>query len=214
MMRLGREEDAPSGLHEERLKAVQQALLSSGARTVLDLGCGSGPLMIRLVRSGRFEKVVGVDTSTRSLQLLERKLEGVRSERCHVTLVHASFLDRNIDLAGFEAAIMVETIEHIAPDKLSAVENAVFARYRPQTVIITTPNSEYNDSLGVPKYRFRHRDHRFEWKRQKFRSWAERVAARNRYEVLFKDIGMSHPALGSATQMAQFVAAGAQTGCF
>jgi 3' terminal RNA ribose 2'-O-methyltransferase Hen1 len=208
MMQLGREEDAPSGLHEERLKAVHQAILSSGARTVLDLGCGSGPLMIRLVRSGRFEKVVGVDTSTRSLQLLERKLEGVRSERCHVALVHASFLDRNIDLAGFEAAIMVETIEHIAPDKLSAVENAVFARYRPQTVIITTPNSEYNDSLGVPKYRFRHRDHRFEWKRQKFRSWAERVAARNRYEVLFKDIGMSHPALGSATQMAQFVAAG------
>lgn len=209
MIRFGRE-DAPSILHEERLKVVHEALLSSGARSVLDLGCGSGPLMLRLVRSGRFEKIVGVDTSTHSLHLLERKLEGVRSEGCHVALVHASFLDRNIDLAGFEAAIMVETIEHIAPDRLSAVENAVFARYRPQTVIITTPNSEYNDNLGVPKHRFRHRDHRFEWERQKFKSWAERVAARNRYKVLFKDIGMSHPALGSATQMARFVADSAE----
>jgi small RNA 2'-O-methyltransferase len=214
MTRLVREEDAPSALHEERIRAVHQALLSCGARTVLDLGCGSGPLMVRLVQSGRFEKIVGVDTSTRLLHLLERKLEGVRPESCHVALVNASFLDRNVDLAGFEAAIMVETIEHIAPDKLSAVESAVFARYRPQTVIITTPNSEYNDSLGVPKHRFRHRDHRFEWKRQKFRSWAERVAARNRYKVRFKDIGRSHPALGSATQMAQFVAAGAETSCF
>jgi 3' terminal RNA ribose 2'-O-methyltransferase Hen1 len=197
----------PSRLHEARLRAVHDALVSSGARTVLDLGCGSGPLMIRLVRSGRFKKVVGVDISTRSLQSLERKLESIRSERCHAALIHASFMDRNIDLAGFEAAILVETIEHIAPDKLSALENAVFARYRPQTVIITTPNSEFNDSLGVPEYRFRHRDHKFEWKRQKFRSWAERVAKRNRYDVLFRDIGRSHPAFGSATQMAQFVAA-------
>jgi hypothetical protein len=87
---------------------------------------------------------------------------------------------------------------------LSAVEQAVFAGYRPKTVLVTTPNREYNVLHGMPEGAMRHRDHRFEWSRGKFRTWSEGVARRNGYRVVFEDIGAVDPLLGGSTQMATF----------
>ncbi|MCP1999628.1 methyltransferase domain-containing protein [Nitrobacter winogradskyi] len=194
----------PSSLHQERLNVVQEILVASDVKTVLDLGCGRGPLMVRLAQTARFDRLVGVDISTCALHSLDRKLASIGSERCKISLIRGSFMDPTLDLSGFDAAIMVETIEHIAPERLASVEGAVFRRHRPRTVVITTPNRDWNDRLGVPKYRYRHRDHRFEWGRLKFRSWAERLATRNRYRVCFQEIGQEDIACGGASQMACF----------
>lgn len=198
-----RQSEMATDLHTERLERVVQALRESQAESVLDLGCGPGDLLLRLVDERQFKKIVGLDTSREALaearHLLSRK-----ENAGNVSLYQGSFTSFDEDMAGFDAAVLVETIEHVEPHRLSAVEKAVFAGCRPKTVIITTPNYEFNVLHGVPEGAFRHPDHRFEWTRAKFRSWAEGVAGRNGYRTSFEDIGERDPVLGSSTQMVTF----------
>ncbi|MDP1966438.1 MAG: class I SAM-dependent methyltransferase [Reyranella sp.] len=51
------------------------ALRRSGARTVLDLGCGEGPLLRRLAREPDFLHIVGLDQSAVALQRLRVALQ-------------------------------------------------------------------------------------------------------------------------------------------
>jgi len=194
-------------IHERRLTAVLDAVRRSGARTVLDLGCGDGDLVVRLAAEPRIETVVGVDRCGAALDRLRARL--VRSEpppSALVELVQASMTDAAASKAGFDCAVLVEAIEHIDPDRLSVVERAVFRTARPATVVITTPNADFNPLLGVPEHRFRHPDHRFEWGRAKFRQWARGVAERNGFALTCSDIAGEHPVLGGASQMAVFEA--------
>lgn len=194
-----------SWLHEQRLEAVRAIVRESGARTVLDLGCGDGGLFTRLMTEPRIERLVGVDLCRHALGRLRRRLEAIEGGAAKkVDLVHGSMTEVGAALRGFDCAILVETIEHIDPGRLSLVERAVFAEMRPQTVVITTPNAEFNPLLAVPSHRFRHPDHRFEWDRARFRRWASGVAARNGYGVACHDIAGRHPVLGGASQMAVF----------
>jgi 3' terminal RNA ribose 2'-O-methyltransferase Hen1 len=189
--------------HGLRLDTVLRELLRCGARSVLDLGCGGGELLLRLAREAQFDRIVGMDTSPvalRDASILLQAEPGVLAGR--VELVEASFAVPDARFAGFDAAALVETIEHIDAHRLSSVERAVFGTFRPATVVITTPNSEYNPIHGAPAGSFRHPDHRFEWPRAKFRAWARGAAGRNGYRVAFGDIGAPHPDLGSPTQMA------------
>ncbi|MFO7812145.1 MAG: methyltransferase domain-containing protein, partial [Pelovirga sp.] len=191
-------------LHQERLDLVVEALLTSGASSVLDLGCGPGELLLLLAEQQQFHRLVGIDTSVEVLQEARRQLTHHQHlpDGKRLALYQGSFTDWIDDLQGFDAVAMVETIEHIPPGRLSLVERAVFIGYAPPTVIITTPNSEYNPLHGMAPGRFRHPDHQFEWDRQKFRRWAQGVAERNGYRVSFKDIGEVDPVVGGSTQMA------------
>jgi 3' terminal RNA ribose 2'-O-methyltransferase Hen1 len=189
--------------HGLRLDTVLQELLRCGARSVLDLGCGGGELLLRLAREAQFCRIVGMDISVDVLRAARELLQaepGALARR--VALVEASFAVSDARFAGFDAAALVETIEHIDAHRLSAVERAVFGSFRPATVVITTPNSEYNPIHGAHAGSFRHPDHRFEWPRAKFRDWARGVAGRNGYRAAFGDIGEPDPDLGSPTQMA------------
>lgn len=169
-----------------------------GARSVLDLGCGPGELLLRLSRETQFDRIVGLDISSDALREARQLLQGAP----RVELIEGSFAVEDPSLSGFDAAALVETLEHIDAHRLSSVERAVFGSYRPATVVVTTPNSEYNPIHGTPEGEFRHPDHRFEWTRAKFRAWARGVAGRNGYRVAFSDIGEPDAELGSSTQMA------------
>jgi small RNA 2'-O-methyltransferase len=192
-------------LHEARLDHVCAVLKASGAHRVLDLGCGSGGLLLRLLREPQFEDVVGVDDSGRSLAL-SRDLLGqhLHGPAPRLRLLRGSYLDENDALSGFEAAAMVETIEHVDPGQLSRVERAVFGRCRPRVLYMTTPNADFNPLLGLAGGEFREPDHRFEWGRTRFRQWALGVANRNGYAVTFGGIGDADSDLGAPTQTARF----------
>lgn len=198
--------ETSSLLHEERLDAVMDVLRAAGARTVVDLGCGSGALLQRLAAEPRFTRIVGVDASTEALATAERLLAPLDPAR--LSLRHGSFLAPDAELAGFDAAVMVEAVEHVDPAHLSRLERGVFAALRPRLVVLTTPNRDYNARLGLAEGDLRHADHRFEWSRARFRAWAGGVAARNGFAAEFRDVGRSDPLLGSATQMAVFRRAG------
>jgi len=196
-----------SALHMERLDAVVRRLLESGAARILDLGCGPGELLLRLAQHAQFTRIIGIDIDARVLDEARFALGlGFPHPADRIQVRYGSFEETEPELAGFDAAALVETIEHIDPGRLPRVERAVFGSMRPRTVLVTTPNQEFNVLHGMAPGRRRHPGHRFEWNRAKFRQWAEGVAQRNGYDVSFIDIGAHDPVRGSSTQMAHFIA--------
>lgn len=196
-------------LHELRIARVVDTLLAAGAGSVLDLGCGGGDLLLRLAAHHRFSRILGIDISQSALEMARQALQIDPFEAPgRVRVMQASFTDADPSLRGYDAAVLLETIEHIDPGQLSRVERAVFGDYRPRVVLVTTPNREYNAVYGIPPGRFRHPDHRFEWDRDRFRHWAGGVAARNGYAIAFHAIGDIHPTRGASTQMAEFTRSG------
>lgn len=191
-------------LHELRLEAVLEVIRSRDPRSVLDLGCGDGDLLVRIVGDGSIDRVAGIDLCEVSLARLRDRLGGAADHACEVELLCASLLDVPSRFWRFDCAVLVETIEHLDADRLGALERSVFEHVHPATVVVTTPNSEFNGLLGVPVHRYRHPDHRFEWDRARFRRWAIGVARRQGYVVSCTDIAGRHPKLGGASQMAVF----------
>jgi SAM-dependent methyltransferase len=192
----------------QRRRAVLEAVLASGARRVGDLGCGDGALLRDLLAHRSVEHVLGVDVSVRALQAAARGLRLDRMsepERARVELFQSSLTYRDDRLAGLDAAVLVEVVEHVEPDRLGALERVVFAHAAPGTVLVTTPNAEYNVRFAaLPAGALRHRDHRFEWTRAQFRDWAGRVAAGHGYRVRFAPVGPVDPEVGPPTQLAVF----------
>jgi 3' terminal RNA ribose 2'-O-methyltransferase Hen1 len=194
----------PDSLDDDRHAVVLAALLAAGARSVLDLGCGSGLLLARMLRHPQFTRIVGVERSASALAHARTLCQMEDKAHDRLTLIHGSFTDRNGQLADFDAAVMVETIEHVDPRRLSIVESAVFGCYRPRLVLVTTPNAEYNALYGMGPNDMRDPDHRFEWSRSRFRAWARGVAVRCGYRVRLGGIGEVHSTLGHETQVAHF----------
>ncbi|MBA3615274.1 MAG: 3' terminal RNA ribose 2'-O-methyltransferase Hen1 [Actinomycetota bacterium] len=208
---LEREEEALEEiitLGEQRIGAVAAALKNSGARRVLDLGCGEGRLLGALLQERSFEEIVGVDVSVRSLKRARDRLRVDRlppMQQSRLKLFQGSLLYRDRRLAGYDAAAVVEVIEHLDPPRLAAFERVLFGFARPGTVVLTTPNAEYNANFeSLPAGEFRHRDHRFEWNREEFRAWSNGVAENFGYGVRYLPVGSEDEAVGPPTQMAVF----------
>ena len=197
----------PVRLRDQRLAAVQSVLQASGARRVLDLGCGAGALLARLLADD-YELVVGADVSARALEQAARRLgleEMHDAQRSRIALLHSPLTYRDKRLVGFDAAALVEVIEHLDPSRLSAAEENVFGSARPGTVVVTTPNVEYNARWeSLPAGELRHPDHRFEWTRAEFATWAQRVADAHGYSVRHLPVGPEDAVVGPPTQMAVF----------
>jgi 3' terminal RNA ribose 2'-O-methyltransferase Hen1 len=202
-------------LHEQRLGAVLAALKNSGAQRVLDLGCGEGRLLMLLLKESQFTDILGIDVSHRALEMAAERLrleELPPKKRERIHLIHGSLVYRDGRLSGYDAAAVVEVIEHLDPPRLAAFERILFEFARPKTIMMTTPNAEYNVMWeSLPAGKFRHRDHRFEWTRAEFEAWANGIAARFGYSVRFLPIGPEETAVGAPSQMAVFEQAQAET---
>jgi 3' terminal RNA ribose 2'-O-methyltransferase Hen1 len=195
-------------LVDQRMGAVVSALRSAGVTSVVDLGCGEGRLLRELLGDRRFTRIAGMDVSHRALEIAARRLRLERMppmQRGRIELFQGSLLYRDERLAGFGAATVVEVIEHLDDDRLAAFERVVFEYAQPQTIIVTTPNAEYNVNWeSLPAGDLRHRDHRFEWTRDQFAAWADPIGERHGYQVRYLPIGPEQPDTGAPTQMAIF----------
>jgi len=200
--------EAPIRLWQQRMGAVLAVLRSAGAQRVLDLGCGEGKLLKSLLEEKALTEIVGMDVSHRSLEIASRNLRLDRmpaKQRERLTILHGSLMYRDKRLAGYDAATVVEVIEHLDAPRLTAFERVLFEAARPKTVIVTTPNAEYNVKFDtLPAGKFRHKDHRFEWTRDEFQQWSRRIGHRFGYDVRFLPIGEEDPQLGAPTQMGVF----------
>jgi 3' terminal RNA ribose 2'-O-methyltransferase Hen1 len=208
--RTGEEEaiEKPIALNQLRLEAVMQAVSESGATRVVDLGCGEGKLLKELLKQREIQEIAGMDVSHRSLEIASERMHFDTmppKQKERIRLFQGSLMYKDGRLAGFETATAIEVIEHLDPPRLAAFERVVFEHAKPNAVIITTPNSEYNVRFEtLPAGQFRHKDHRFEWTRQQFQSWAGEVAQRFGYTVIFRPVGEVDTEVGSPTQMGVF----------
>ncbi|MEV0979564.1 3' terminal RNA ribose 2'-O-methyltransferase Hen1 [Streptomyces sp. NPDC049915] len=203
------EEEKPTPLAVRRRDAITAVLHETGAARVLDLGCGQGQLVQALLKDARFTEIVGVDVSVRALTIASRRLKLDRMgerQAARVKLLQGSLAYTDTRLKGYDAAVLSEVIEHLDLPRLPALEYAVFGSARPRTVVVTTPNVEYNVRWeSLPAGHVRHGDHRFEWTREEFRAWAHAVAERHGYDVEFRPVGPDDPEVGPPTQMAVFL---------
>jgi 3' terminal RNA ribose 2'-O-methyltransferase Hen1 len=190
--------ERPVSLKDQRLGTVQAVLRASGATSVLDLGCGAGALLERIAGDG-YARLTGADVSARALEIAERRLRRVPD----VTLLHSPLTYRDKRLRGHDAAALVEVIEHLDPPRLRALEENVFGSAQPGTVVVTTPNAEYN-RLWESLEGMRHPDHRFEWTRAQFAAWAMHIETTYGYATRFVPVGPEDPEAGPPTQMAVF----------
>lgn len=198
--------EAPIRLHDLRLDTVAAALAEAGAASVADLGCGEGKLLARLAKDKRFSKLVGLDAASRALERAAQRLkldQGRARER--ITLLHGALTYRDVRWHGCDAAALVEVIEHLEPERLATLAEVVFGAARPRIVVVTTPNVEHNALFEtLPAGHLRHLDHRFEWTRAEFSSWADGIERRFGYKAAFAGIGADDPVHGPITQMAVF----------
>jgi 3' terminal RNA ribose 2'-O-methyltransferase Hen1 len=202
------DEDDEKPLAVQRREAVLEVLNEAGARTVADLGCGDGQLTSVLIGAKDIDLVVATDVSVRALQITARRVGLDRmpdGKKERLKIFQSALTYRDDRLAGLDAAVLMEVIEHVDPPRLAALERAVFGFAAPGTVVVTTPNAEYNVHFAfLSPGAMRHRDHRFEWTRAQFQDWAWRVAADYGYRADFRGVGPEQPGTGSPTQVAVF----------
>lgn len=195
-------------VHQMRLQTVFDEIKNSGAKTVVDLGCGEGKLLKLLIQEKQFEKIVGMDVSYRSLETAKRKLyyENMAPRmQERIDLIHGALTYRDARIEGFDAAALVEVIEHLDESRLAAFEKVVFGNARPTIVVITTPNGEYNTLFeNLEEGKFRHSDHRFEWTRKEFQDWCTHILEDFEYDFEIKPIGEEDEKYGSISQMVIF----------
>lgn len=195
-------------LNERRLGTVVAALKEAGAKRVIDLGCGEGKLLGILLQDRSFREIAGMDVSHRTLERAHERLKLDRlppKQKERIKLFHGSLTYRDKRFQGYDAATVVEVIEHLDASRLAAFERVLFEFARPPVIIVTTPNIEYNVNFwGMSAGQYRHRDHRFEWTREEFRNWASKIKERFGYKVTFLSIGDEDPVLGAPTQMGVF----------
>lgn len=200
--------EEPLKLWEQRLGSVVAVLKAGGAKRILDLGCGEGRLIRELLDHREFKEILGMDVSFRSLEIASDRLRMDRlppMQKERIRLLHGSLMYKDKRLAGYDAACVVEVIEHLDPPRLAAFERVLFENARPKQVVVTTPNSEYNVRFEtLPAGQFRHKDHRFEWTRPQFRAWAGSICSRFGYTAQFLPIGPEDAEVGSPTQMGVF----------
>lgn len=203
--------EEPLRLWQQRMASAEAVLKAHNARRVVDLGCGEGKLLRALAADRFFEEILGMDVSIRSLEIAAERLRldttelsgGAAGKR--VRLIQGSLMYRDTRLCGFDAATVLEVIEHLEPPRLAAFEQVLFEFASPRLAILTTPNAEYNVHFeNLPSGAFRHGDHRFEWTRAEFQAWSTGVASRFGYQVSFLPVGPDNPNTGPPTQMAVF----------
>ncbi len=200
--------EKPLSLNKQRMLTVVDTLKQNNLKTVIDLGCGEGTLLRYLIKDAFFDKITGVDVSYRALGIAKERIEKLRLARNQwdkIQLFQSALTYQDKRFKGYDAVTLIEVIEHLDLPRLSSLSRVVFEFTHPKTVIVTTPNIEYNVKFEtLPAGKLRHKDHRFEWTREEFQTWANNVAQRYGYTVQFQPIGDNDPEIGAPTQMAVF----------
>ncbi|MDM9380024.1 3' terminal RNA ribose 2'-O-methyltransferase Hen1 [Chlorogloeopsis sp. ULAP01] len=200
--------EKPLSLNQQRINAILSVLKKYDAKRVIDLGCGQGTLLKILLKDSFFEQITGVDVSYRSLEIAKERLDRLRLPRDRwnrLQLIQSALTYQDKRFKGYDAATVIEVIEHLDLSRIQAFERVLFEVAQPQTIVLTTPNIEYNVRFAnLPAGRLRHKDHRFEWTREEFQTWGNSVAERCGYKVEFQPVGMEDSEVGSPTQMGVF----------
>lgn len=195
-------------LHQKRLNLALEKLIESKANKVIDLGCGEGKLIRMLLKHKQFERITGVDVSYNELLKAKERLnwdELAPRQKERLDLFQGALTYRDKRFNDFDAAALVEVIEHLDENRLTALERVIFEIAQPKTVVLTTPNGEYNTLFeSMEAGTLRHKDHRFEWSREEFKNWVSAVCDNHNYSAEIFPVGEEDINVGAPSQMAVF----------
>ncbi|KAJ3323222.1 Small RNA 2'-O-methyltransferase [Boothiomyces sp. JEL0866] len=186
-------------------------------KRICDAGCGEGALLEILLNDTQFRILAGIDIHEPSIiecynrcKPNDMDMKYLRELPISLQLFHGSLQHLDSRLLGYDCFVLLEVIEHLDKQTLESLPRNLFGYYRPDCVIISTPNAEFNVyfpglKYGTPEQSFRHWDHKFEWTRNEFESWCNACAQEYGYEVEFDGVGLLGPAdRGYCTQIALF----------
>lgn len=123
-----------TNLYGDRICEEVMRYLAKGC-SVVDYGCGKGHLISRLLKS---YTAGGVEYAPASVDSVNRTFNAEESFKGCILVEDAENLDQKYD-----ACTMIEVVEHMYDDQLSAALNNVKALLAPGgLVIVTTPNEE------------------------------------------------------------------------
>jgi len=200
--------DRAMGAEPARQAAILDLLRTNSARRVALFGIGDGVLVHRLAGDPDVDLLTIADPSTEALA----RVAGYVSPDTighHVILIQSSPLYRDERLQGCDAIILREVIEHTHPERLRTLERCVLEAAAPRMVIVTTPNADLNPRWpSLCANGRRHPDHRFEWGREAFSRWAQRLAGQTGCVAEVVPVGPEDAELGAPTLMGVFRRAG------
>jgi len=190
---------------EERRNRVIGILKKYNCRHILDLGCGEGRLFQAMKFMPEFKRLIGIDIDIDEISKSFGRVGPITYHMFNddppeeplevtiycgdLTIPYPSLLKERCD-----AITMVEVIEHLPADVLERLPFVLFGFYRPEVIVISTPNQEYNQCIkGFDLNTFRHDDHKFEWTRREFQKWCETQMERfGGYGVTYQTVGRLH----------------------
>ncbi|PKU46633.1 small rna 2 -o-methyltransferase [Limosa lapponica baueri] len=201
-------------LYKQRYQFIKDLVGKYKPKKVADLGCADCTLLWMLKFCSCIEVLAGLDICASIMKEKMHRLSPLPGDYLQptersltVTLHHGSVAHKDPCMLGFDLVTCIELIEHLEQSELKKFPEVVFGFMSPSMVVISTPNSEFNPLLpGVTL--FRHSDHKFEWTRAQFQSWALETARHYGYSVEFTGVG--HPPkgmenVGFCTQIGVFV---------
>ncbi|NXN34847.1 HENMT methyltransferase, partial [Rhinoptilus africanus] len=201
-------------LYKQRYQFIKDLVGKYKPKKVADLGCADCTLLWMLKFCSCIEVLAGLDICASVMKEKMHRLSPLPGDYLQpaersltVTLHHGSVAHKDPCMLGFDLVTCIELIEHLEQSELKKFPDVVFGFMSPSIVVISTPNSEFNPLLpGVTL--FRHPDHKFEWNRAQFQSWALEAARHYDYSVEFTGVG--HPPtgmenVGFCTQIGVFV---------
>ncbi|PYF06198.1 3' terminal RNA ribose 2'-O-methyltransferase Hen1 [Ureibacillus chungkukjangi] len=173
--------------------------------TVVDLGSGEGKLSEKLGFIDGVKEILAVEPSESATLKALKRFEKAAQDKNFVKprQIFGSLFYYDERLKGKDVLILCEVIEHIDEYRLPKIIQTILQDYRPRTLIITTPNQEYNEVYGMGGD-YRHPDHRFEWTREEFQTWCKTQNENHEYNIAFDGIGEEHELHGYPTQMCLF----------
>ena len=103
--------------------------LPSGARTVLDVGCGPGLLLGALARELPHAQCTGIEIDPEATKVAEQL-------HPHCRIVTGDFLTEAATFSDFDAVCTVDVLEHIAQSELLPFTRALFGALRPGGALV------------------------------------------------------------------------------
>ncbi|MET7671167.1 methyltransferase domain-containing protein [Micromonospora luteifusca] len=199
----------PKGLHQQRHAVASDVLNRRGVRKALDVGCAQGEFELAALRRWpqKATEFHGIDPDTDAvrsgLEQLDRELDDRLRSRARLDVAEVADLPHL--WADHDAVVAIEVIEHLDEPTLELFARLVFRELSPPTVVLTTPNAEYNvlfpEDHPSGRPRVRHPGHHFEWTRSEMRRWIAAHAAPAGYRAALRGIGEAHPMYGPPTQL-------------
>ncbi|WP_310831561.1 3' terminal RNA ribose 2'-O-methyltransferase Hen1 [Paenibacillus pedocola] len=201
------QEEPKIRLNDLRYAAIAAAVEELYAKaTIVDFGSGEGKLSAKLSSVPGVREIKAVEPSAASqLRAMDRFAKLADKPGIIVPdPVTGSLFYFDESLRGKDVMILCEVIEHIDEYRLARVMENIFAEYAPKTLIVTTPNKDYNAVYEMEQEELRHGDHRFEWGRKAFSVWCARWTETFDYTAELTGIGEGSVEFGYPTQMAIF----------